>query len=153
MQQAHTVDRPVRITNFHEKIDEFNDKSVSTLGQQSRVQYSTRPIPFEHVKGIVEKMNHVTSLHKVATKISVGEMVDVIAYIDLNNAEPITVNTQYGVKKKLEAIAYDNSFSDHIRLTLWNTHVNYIPESGVYKLQCLKETVLIENISQQQQQQ
>ena len=37
MQQAHTVDRPVRITNFHEKIDEFNDKSVSTLGQQSRV--------------------------------------------------------------------------------------------------------------------
>ena len=78
-------------------------------------------------------------------------MVDV--YIDLNNAEPITVNTQYGVKKKLEAIAYDDSFSDHIRLTLWNTHVNYIPESGVYKLQCLKETVLIENISQQQQQQ
>ena len=37
MQQAHTVDRPVRITNFHEKIDEFNDKPVSTLGQQSRV--------------------------------------------------------------------------------------------------------------------
>ena len=37
MQQAHTVDRPVRITNFHEKIDEFNDKPVSTLSQQSRV--------------------------------------------------------------------------------------------------------------------
>ena len=99
-------------------------------------------------------MNRVTSLHDVATKISVGEMVNVIAYIDLNNnAEPIAVNIQYGVKKKLEAIAYDDSFSDHIRLTLWNTHVNYIPESGVYKLQCLKETVLIENISQQQQQQ
>ena len=65
-------------------------------------------------------------------------MVDVIAYIDLNNAEPITVNTQYGVKKKLEAIAYDDSFSDHIRLTLWNIHVNYIPESAVYKLQCHK---------------
>ena len=108
MQQAHTVDRPVRITNFHEKIDEFNDKPVSTLSQQSRVQYSTRPIPFEHVKGIVEKLDHVTSLHEVATKISVGEMVDVIAYIDLNNAEPFTVNTQYGVKKKLEAIAYDD---------------------------------------------
>ena len=53
MQQAHTVDRPVRITNFHEKIGEFNDKRVSKLVQQSRVQYSTRPIPFEHVKGIV----------------------------------------------------------------------------------------------------
>ena len=53
-------------------------------------------------------MDHVTSLHEVATKISVGEMVDVIAYIDLNNAEPFTVNTQYGVKKKLEAIAYDD---------------------------------------------
>ena len=53
-------------------------------------------------------MDHVTSLHEVATKISVGEMVDVIAYIDLNIAEPFTVNTQYGVKKKLEAIAYDD---------------------------------------------
>ena len=36
MQQAHTVDRPVRITNFHEKIDEFNDKPVLTLGQQGQ---------------------------------------------------------------------------------------------------------------------
>ena len=114
MQQAHTVDRPVRITNFHEKIGEFNEKRVSKLVQQLRVQYSTRPIPFEHVKGIVEKMNHITSLHEVATKISVGEMVKVIAYIDLNDTEPITVKTQYGVKKKLEAIAYDDSFSDHI---------------------------------------
>ena len=51
-------------------------------------------------------------------------MVIVIAYIDLNNAESTTVNTQYGVKKKLEAIAYDDSFSDHIKRTLWNTHVN-----------------------------
>ena len=138
MQQAHTVDRPVRIANFHEKIDEFNDKPVLTLGQQSRVQYSTRPIPFEHVKRIVEKSNHISSLHEVATKIGVVEMFNVIAYIVLNNAEPITVNTQYGVKKKLEAIAYDDSFSDHIKLTLWNTHVNSISKIGVYKLQCLK---------------
>ena len=79
MQQAHTVDRPVRITKFHEKIDEFNDKPVLTFGHQSRVQYSTKLIPFEHVKGIVEKMNHITSLHENATKISVGEMVNVIA--------------------------------------------------------------------------
>ena len=55
MQQAHIVDRPVRITNFHEKIDKFHDKPVLTLGQHSRVGYSTRPIPFEQVKGIVEK--------------------------------------------------------------------------------------------------
>ena len=93
MQQAHTFDRSVRITNFYEKIDDFNDKPVLTLGQQSRLQYSTRPIPFEHVKGIVEKMNHITSLHEVATKISVGEIVNVIAYIYLNNAATITVNT------------------------------------------------------------
>ena len=92
MQQAHTFDRSVRITNFYEKID-FNDKPVLTLGQQSRVQYSTRLIPFEHVKRIVEKMNHITSLHEVATKISVGEIVNVIAYIYLNNAETITINT------------------------------------------------------------
>ena len=83
-------------------------------------------------------MNRVTSLHEVATKISVGEMVNVIAYIDLNNAEPIIVNTQYSVKKKLEDIAYDDSFRSHIKLTLWNTHVNSISENRVYKLQCLK---------------
>ena len=99
LKQVHTVDRPVRITNYHGKIDEFNDKPVLTLGQQSRVQYSTRSIPFEHVKRIVEKMNHITPLHEVATNISVGKMVNVIAYIDLNNAEPITVNIQYDVKK------------------------------------------------------
>ena len=60
-------------------------------------------------------MNHITSLHEVATKISVGEIVSVtLAYIDLNDTEPITIKTQYGVKKKLGAIAYDDSFSDHI---------------------------------------
>ena len=69
-------------------------------------------------------MNHITSLLEVATKISVGEMVNVKAYIDLNNAEPITAKIQYGVNKKLEIIAYDESLSDHIKLTLWNTHVN-----------------------------
>ena len=83
-------------------------------------------------------MDRVTSLHEVATKISVGEMVNVIAYIDLNNAESITVNTQYGLKKKLEAITYGDSFRNHIKLTLWNTHVNSISENGVSKLQCLK---------------
>ena len=65
-------------------------------------------------------------------------MVNVIAYIDLNNAESITVNTQYGLKKKLEAITYGDSFRNHIKLTLWNTHVNSISENGVSKLQCLK---------------
>ena len=44
-------------------------------------------------------MNHITSLHEVVTKIRVAEMINVIVYIDLNNAEPITVNTQYGEKK------------------------------------------------------
>ena len=65
-------------------------------------------------------------------------MVNATAYIDLSNAESITVNTQYGVKKKLEAIAYDDSFSDHIKFTPWNTHIHSISESGAYKLQCLK---------------
>ena len=31
MQQTHNVERPVRITNFHEKIDELNDKPVLIL--------------------------------------------------------------------------------------------------------------------------
>ena len=65
-------------------------------------------------------------------------MANMIAYIDLTNAESITVNTQYDVKKKLEAIAYDDSFRNHIKLILWNSHVNSVSESGVYKFQCLK---------------
>ena len=90
MQHAHMVDRPVKITNFHENIDEFNEKSVLTLGNQSKVEYATKLIPFEKVKGIVEKMNHTTSLQEVATKISIGETVNVMVYIDLKEAEPVT---------------------------------------------------------------
>ena len=64
MQHAHMIDRPVKITNFHEKIDEFNEKPLLTLGNQLKVEYSTKMIPFETVKGIVEKMNHITSLEE-----------------------------------------------------------------------------------------
>ena len=99
MQHAHTVDRPVKITHFHEKIDEFNKKPLLTLGSQSK-GYSTKLIPFERVKGIVEKMNHITSLQEVATKISLGQTINVIVYIDLKKAEPVKINNQCGIKKK-----------------------------------------------------
>ena len=138
MQHAHMVDRPVKITNFHENIDEFNEKSVLTLGNQPKVEYATKLILFETVKGNVEKMNHTTSLQEVATKISIGETVNVMVYIDLKEAEPVKINIQYGIKKKQEVIEYDNSYSDHIKLTLWNAHIDHIDsiaKSGVYKLQ------------------
>ena len=40
-------------------------------------------------------------MHEISIKISVRKIVNVIAYIDLNNAKPITINTSYGVKKNL----------------------------------------------------
>ena len=50
MQHAHMIDRPVKITNFHEKIDEFNEKPLLTLGNQLKVEYSTKMIPLKQLK-------------------------------------------------------------------------------------------------------
>ena len=80
-------------------------------------------------------MSNITSLHAVATKISIGETVNVIAYIDLKEAQPVKINTQDGIQEKQEVIAYDNSYSGHIRLTLWNAHIDSIAKNGVSKLQ------------------
>ena len=62
-------------------------------------------------------MNHITPPDKVARKISIFETVNVIVYIDLKEAESVKINTQYTIKKQ-EVIAYDSSYSDHIKLTL-----------------------------------
>ena len=138
IQHAHMVDRPVKITSFHEKTDEFNENLVLTLGNQPKVEYSAKLIPFETVKGIVEKKNHIILLHEIATKISIGETVIATVYIDLKEAEPVKINTQYGIKKKQEVMAYDNPQSDHIKLTLWNARIEFIFKNGVYKLQSVK---------------
>ena len=53
IQHAHTVERPVKSTNFHDKIDKFNKKPLLTLENQSKVEYSTKLIPFETVKGSI----------------------------------------------------------------------------------------------------
>ena len=103
MQHAYIVDRLMKITNFHEKIDEFNEKPMLKLGNQPKVEYSTKLTPFETVK--VQKMNHITSLHEVATKVSIGETVN----IDLKEVEPIEINTQYGIKKNF--IIVNSSFN------------------------------------------
>lgn len=64
------------------------------LGNQSKVEYPKKLIPFDTVKGIIEKkMNHITSLHELATKISIDEIVNMIVYIDLKESEPVETNT------------------------------------------------------------
>lgn len=77
------------------------------LGNQAKVEYSTKLISFETVK--VQKMNHITSLYEVATKVSIGETVNMIVYIDLKEVEPIEINTQYGIKKNF--IIVNSSFN------------------------------------------
>ena len=77
------------------------------LGNQPKVEYSTKLISFERVK--VQKMNHITSLHEAATKVSIGETVNMIVYIDLKEVEPIEINTQYGIKKNF--IIVNSSFN------------------------------------------
>ena len=87
---------------------------------------------------MVEKLNHITTLHEAVTKISFTETVSVIVYIDLKEAKPVKINNQHGIKKNQKVIAYDNSYSDHIKLTLWNVHIDSIAKNGVYRLQSVK---------------
>ena len=140
MQHSHTVDRPVKVTNFHEKNYEFSKKPVWTLGNQSE-EYSAKLMSFERVKRIVEKMNQITSLQEVPTKIMIGGTVNMIIYIDLKETEPVKINTQYGIKKKEEVIEYDNSYRDQIKFTLCNAHIDSIAKNGVYKPQYIKVNI------------
>ena len=140
MQHSHTVERPVKVTNFHEKIYEFSKKPVWTLGNQSK-EYSAKLIPFERVKRIVEKMNQITSLQEVLTKIMIDGTVNMIIYIDFKETEPVKINTQYGIKKKQEVIEYDNLYRDQIKFTLCNAHIDSIAKNGVYKPQYVKVNI------------
>ena len=58
-----------------------------------------------------------------------------IVCIDLKQAKTVKTNTKYGIKKKQEIMAYDNSYSDHIKLILWNVHIDFIAKNGVCGLQ------------------
>ena len=41
-----STDRPIKITQFYEGIDEFNEKPILTLGEQAKVKHSSKVIPF-----------------------------------------------------------------------------------------------------------
>ena len=73
MQHVRTVDRPVKNTNFREKIDEFSKKPVLALGNQSKVEYSIKLIPFETVTWILEKMNTYIFTTRGCNKNQIGE--------------------------------------------------------------------------------
>ena len=61
-----------------------------------------------------------------------------IVCIDLKQAKTVKTNIKYGIKKKQEIMAYDNSYSDHIKLILWNVHIDSIAKNGVCGLQNVK---------------
>lgn len=61
-----------------------------------------------------------------------------IVCIDLKQAKTVKTNTKYGIKKKQEIMAYDNSYSDHIKLILWNVRIDFIAKNGVCRLQNVK---------------
>ena len=74
-------------------------------------------------------MNHITLLQEFATRISISDR-----YIDLKEVEPVEINTRYCIK--IKQVAYDNSCSHHIKLTLWNAHVDFFAkmEFTVFKV-------------------
>lgn len=50
-----------------------------TLGNQSKLEYSPKLMPFETVKGTIEKI------------ISIGETINAIVYVDLKENEPAKI--------------------------------------------------------------
>ena len=109
-----------------------------TLGEQAKVEYSTKNIPFNKVKLVVDKLNAVTSLHDVANKISIEERVNVVGYINQSNPQVEPIQTKYRMKRKKEVIIYDNACSESVRLTLWNAFIDTVSKDGVYIMQDLR---------------
>ena len=109
-----------------------------TLGEQTAVEYSTETISFDKVKDIVKKFNTFSNLSEIIHEICVGEIVNIDVYVNEKEAAVNEVNTKFGVKRKKDVLVSDNSHDEYVKLTLWNNHIQSIPESGTYKFQDLR---------------
>ena len=78
IQHSQATNQPIKISQFPEEIDEFNEKLILTLGEQAKVEYSSKIIPFEKFQSVAGKFNAIKLLHDVTDTVCVGEKVNVV---------------------------------------------------------------------------
>lgn len=132
---AHTTDKVLKVINFKNHFDDFKEREVLTLGEPSRVEYSNKELPFEKVKNAAYKMNTITPLQEVISKVCVDEMVNVLVFANTEESKVQEITTKFGIRKKKDVYLSDESFHENVKLFFWNDHVDSIKEDGAYKLQ------------------
>ena len=138
MENAQLADKPVRLLNFMEVSDEADSSSYIKLGDRSQAQYSPAVLPFEKVKPLIENCQVVSSVDQVMTRICVGEMVNMIVFVELSGSKVEEISTRYGIKKKKDVFIYDESCQENVRMTIWNNHITSFECSGVYSIRDIK---------------
>lgn len=136
---ARQSDRPVKVTNFIETINEFDNQPLLKLGDRSTVEISTKVLPFEKVRERVQQCNSFSTVDDLAD-VSVGEMVNLEVYVSISENDVEEINTRFGVKQKLEGHVYDDSCDTPYRITIWNNLIECFKQSGdgVYKIKDLR---------------
>ena len=132
---AKAKDKPVQINQFYESFDEFRGCKILKLSENSTVQYSSKDIPFEVVQPHLAEVNKMTKIETIQDSIAINENVNLLAHASLSS--PIEdVTTQFGLKKKRNVDLQDDT--GNIQLALWNKHIDYVKESGLYKFKDLR---------------
>lgn len=137
MAAAKLKDKPVKVLNFMERTDEFRGKQILTLGDKSRVEYSSQHIPFSKVEEKVKKFNQMSTVKDVINTVTIDGSVNIVAYVRLTT-NAVDINTQYGIKRKRDVCLSDDSTEETIKLTLWNNHIDRIVTDGSFKFQDLR---------------
>ena len=136
MHAAQLKDKPIKMKNFYEKLDEFQGKPVVTLGEQSVVEYSDVSIPFSKVQNHLKIVNSFNNLKEIAENVCINDTVNVIGHVSLTNSDIQEIQTKFGVKRKRDIQLHDDNYS--MKLTLWNNQIDLIPKNGNYKFKDLR---------------
>lgn len=138
MQSAQLSDKAVKVANFTEMKNSFASSSSIKLGDYSTVQYSAAQLPFNAVKALIEQSQSVSTINQITEEVSVGEVVNVEVYVELDGSTIDEVSTAYGVKKKRDVRVYDDSSEEVLRLSVWNHHIASFSSSGSYQIKDVK---------------
>ena len=65
MSEANLKDAPIKLSNYIDKVDEFNNCQVLALVDRSTAEFSTLDIPFEKVRHKLEKLNTFLTLKEI----------------------------------------------------------------------------------------
>ena len=120
---ARESDKVVKILNYRVK-DSFLGRSSLSLGDRSSVEYSTKEIPFENIRSIAHGLNQVTPLSKL-NEICLEQLINVIGYVSVEQAEISEIPTKYGLRKKVDAMITDDSCGCQVRFCIWESHIEY----------------------------